>query len=170
MQSDLMAELKTGEFGMPLKQFQRDAMLDLILAWGSLDGALTMLVAAITGEDLCDAADRIGKLKGSMKLLEIATILEGYESGTDIAKNFRRQKKKYEKHSKSRNRIAHAHCVGFLKSDEQFVVFLCVEREGKDQMAIEAIPVEEMSSATNYGNLLMTYAIQTEEKIRALES
>jgi hypothetical protein len=50
-------------------------MLDLILAWGSLDGALSILMATIAGENLPDEVDRIGKKKGSMKLLEIMRVI-----------------------------------------------------------------------------------------------
>ena len=162
-----MLELQNGEYGNPLKQFQKDAMLDLVLAWGSLDGALTMLVAAFTGEELHAAADRIGKLKGELKLLEISKILENYDEATEIAKNFRRQKKQYEKFAKPRNRIAHAHCVGFLLSDDQFVVFACTECVGEDKMAIEAIPIEAMLAATKYGQTLTAFAYQTAEKFRS---
>jgi hypothetical protein len=35
-----------------LEQRHRDAMLDLVLAWGSLDGALGMLLASVQGKPL----------------------------------------------------------------------------------------------------------------------
>jgi len=161
----LLDEIQRGEYGNPLKQFHREAMLDLVLAWGSLDGALTMLVSAFTDEDLNNAASRLSKVKGTAKLLEIARILEENEQDSQIAKNFRRLKKRYEKHSKPRNRIAHAHCAGYLLGDEQYLVFAVAEPDGVDRMVVEAIPVEEIIAATEYGQTLTAFASQTAEKL-----
>ncbi|HUS52857.1 MAG TPA: hypothetical protein VMY41_02490 [Thermohalobaculum sp.] len=165
-----MAELECGKFGSPLKQFHRDAMLDLILVWGTLDGALTMLVAAFTGEPLHEAADRIGKTNGSNKIVEVANIIKNYDDGMAHVKNFRKWKKKYEKYSVPRNRIAHAHCVGYLESDDQYIVFAVAEHEGGGNMAIEAIPVEEMKQATQYGEMLAAFAVNIVERIEAARS
>ncbi len=163
MSLKLVEELQIGQYGSPLKQFQREILLDLILAWGSLDGALTMLVSAYTGEALHEAADRMGKLKGSMKILEIVAILESSELTVDMAKKFKKLKKRYEKHSKPRDRIAHAHCPGYLLSDDQYIVFAVTEREGEEHMAVEAIPLQDMVSAIIFGRMLTTFAVQTAE-------
>ena len=163
----LLDEINSGEYGNPLKQFHRDAKLDLVLAWGSLDGALTMLVSAFTGEDFQDAASRLLKVKGTVKILEIARILQEHEQDSQIAKNFKRLKKRYEKHSKPRNRIAHGHCAGYLLGDEQYLVFAVAEPEGVDRMVVEAIPVEEIIAATEYGQTLTDFAAQTAEKFWA---
>ncbi|UYV37389.1 hypothetical protein N4R57_21005 [Rhodobacteraceae bacterium D3-12] len=167
MSRKLLDEINGGEYGNPLKQFHRDAMLDLILAWGSLDGALTILVSAFTGEELHNAASRLLKLKGSDKLLEIARTLEENEQYSQIAKNFKRLKKRYEKHSKPRNRIAHGHCAGYLLGDEQYLVFAVAESEGVDRMVAEGIPVEKIIAATEYGQKLTVFASQTAEKLWA---
>lgn len=167
MSKKLIDEINSGEYGNPLKQFHRDAMLDLVLAWGSLDGALTMLVSAFTGEDLHNTASRLLKVKGTTKLLEIARILEENEQDSQMAKNFKRLKKRYDKHSKPRNRIAHGHCAGYLLGDEQYLVFAVAEPEGVDQMVAEAIPVEEIIAATEYGQTLTAFASRTAEKLWA---
>jgi len=160
-------EVVGGKYGTPLQQYHRDAILDLVLAWASLDGALTMLVSAHTGEELPEAARRLAKLKGTAKLLEIAGVFDEDEQGTKIARKFRKLKKRYEKHSKPRNRIAHAHCAGYLLSDEQYLVFAVAEPEGEDGMAIEAIPVEIVHAATEFEKSLTTFALQTVDKIWA---
>lgn len=165
MSRKLLDEIETGEYGSPIKQFHRDAMLDLVLAWGSLDGALTMLVSAFTGEDLHTAAGRLFKLKGTAKILEIARILEEQDEFTEIATRFRRLKKRYEKHSRPRNRIAHSHCAGYLLSDEQYLVFAVAEPEGVDRMVVEAIPVEEIAAATEFGQTLTAFASQIAVKL-----
>ena len=48
-----------------LEQRHRDAMLDLVLAWGSLDGALGMLLSRVLGVPLDQGAKLIGKLPNS---------------------------------------------------------------------------------------------------------
>ncbi len=170
MSNKLINELQTGDYGTPLKQFHKDAMLELILAWGTLDGALTILVAAFMGEELHIAAKRLSKVKGTAKLLEIARILETNEQGVEFANKFKKQKKHYEKFSKPRNRIAHAHCVGYLLSDDKYLVFAVAEPEGIDQMAIEAISVESITAAAEYGRTLTAFASRTAEKIRIARS
>ncbi|KAF0170319.1 MAG: hypothetical protein FD162_3585 [Rhodobacteraceae bacterium] len=40
----LNSELEAGNFNLPLKPLHREAMLDLVLAWGTLDGVLGMLL------------------------------------------------------------------------------------------------------------------------------
>ena len=167
MSKKLLDEIRSGEYGNPLKQFHRDAMLDLVLAWGSLDGALTMLVSAFTGEDLHATASRLMKAKGAAKLLEVARLLEKHDQESEIAKHFRKLKKRYEKHSRPRNRIAHGHCAGYLLVDEQYLVFAVAEPEGVDQMVVEAIPVEEIIAATKFGEALTAFASQTAERLRA---
>ncbi|WP_093445887.1 hypothetical protein [Pseudooceanicola nitratireducens] len=167
MSKKLIEEISSGEYGNPLKPFHRDAMLDLILAWGSLDGALTMLVSAFTGEDLHATASRLMKVKGTAKILEIARLLEEHDRESQIAKNFRKLKKRYEKHSRPRNRIAHGHCAGYLLADEQYLVFAVAEPEGEDQMVAEAIPVEEIIAAKRFGETLTAFAAQTAERLCA---
>jgi hypothetical protein len=142
-------------------------MLDLILAWGSLDGALTMLVAAFKGEPLHVAVDRIGKEKASCKLLEIARILESDKRTAAFAKKVKAQKKQYEKYARARNRIAHSHCCGYLLSDDKYIVFAVAEPEGDNQLAVEAIPIKCMKDATKFGQNLRVFAFRTSEKIEA---
>ncbi|MEL6828825.1 MAG: hypothetical protein AAFO63_01685, partial [Pseudomonadota bacterium] len=129
-----------------------------------------MLVAAFTGEELYQATDRLQKLNGSMKILEVVRLLESSRRTHEYAKAFKKQKKRYEKHCKPRNRIAHAHCAGYLKNDDQYVVFAVAERAGDTNLAIEAIPVEQMKAATKYGRTLTAFSVQTSEKISALRS
>ena len=93
MSKILIDEINTSEYGNPLKQFHRDAILDLVLVWGSLDGALTMLVSEITGEELHKAAGRLVKLKGSSKILEIARVLSEHQKSGEVAAKFRKLKK-----------------------------------------------------------------------------
>lgn len=154
IEAKLTAALKNGDFREPLKQHHRDIMLDLVLAWGSLDGALTQLVSALKGTPLHEEAERIGKANGSTKLTEIVRLLRSIDGAENAARKFRKHKKDYEKYSNARNRIAHGHCSGYLASDERYVVFLVAEHYGDGDMAIEAISIEEMILATTFGKAL----------------
>ena len=107
------------------------------------------------------------KVKGTAKILEIARLLEEHDRESQIAKNFRKLKKRYEKHSRPRNRIAHGHCAGYLLADEQYLVFAVAEPEGEDQMVAEAIPVEEIIAAKRFGETLTAFAAQTAERLCA---
>lgn len=160
MSKEIVAELKAASFELPLKPYQRDVMLDLILAWGTLDGALSQLVAAFSAEPLCVTVERIGKSNGSAKIREIVDLLKSDERTKEKSKTFKRIKRKYEKYSVARNRIAHGHCAGYLSCDEQYLVFAVAEREGEDELAVEAIPLAQMIAATNFGNELAAISIE----------
>lgn len=134
-----------------LKPEHREVMLDLVLAWGRLDCALGQLLGSMKGMTMPEAAEAIGKMNGSGKLDEISRILKANPNGEAAAKIVRKHKKTYEKHSKPRNRIAHAACVGYWTIDPEYVVFAIFEKEGDDGLAVEIIPLQEMQRATKWG-------------------
>lgn len=154
----LNSELEAGNFNLPLKPLHREAMLDLVLAWGTLDGVLGMLLAKFLNLPLHEAADEIGKQNGSAKLAEVIKIISQVEAGKNFAKLLRKHKKTYEKYSKPRNKIAHGHCAGYLLCDENYVVFAVFERvAGSENMAADAVPVEEMERATKWGGMFAAW-------------
>lgn len=116
--SQLNRELEAENYTLPLKPIHREAMLDLVLAWGTLDGVLGMLLAKFLNLPLHEAADEIGKQNGSAKLAEVIKIISQVEAGKNFSKLLRKHKKTYEKYSKPRNKIAHGHCPGYLLCDE----------------------------------------------------
>lgn len=144
----------------PIKDFHRAAMLDLILTWGTLDGALSMLAARILGLQMHEAADEIGKLRGSAKIAKMIKVFSEVEEGKTVAKILKKHKKAYEKHSVPRNRIAHAHCVGYSAIDDDYILFAVFERVGEDGLAVDAVPVEEMQRATSWGRNLTKIALR----------
>ena len=94
----------------------RELMLDLILAWGTLDGVLGMMVATISGEKMTDTANEYGRIPGSAKFQKkFLDALKAKGATKDVLKAVKRHKKSYEKFSKPRNTIAHGHCAAFLK-------------------------------------------------------
>lgn len=142
----------------PLEQRHRDAMLDLVLTWGSLDGALGMLLSRVLGLPLVQGADMIGRLRGSAKLAQVQEILRNAPDGESAARKIKKHKKDYERHSFARNRIAHSHCAGFWTRDPEFIVFAAFERFGADALALDAVPIEVMQRATRWGRAMTAFA------------
>lgn len=163
-------ELEAGNYKLPLKPFHREAMLDLVLAWGTLDGALAMLLATLMRVPYHEAADVIGKQSGSGKLAETIRMIKTESSEVKAVKFLKSYKKEYERHSKPRNRIAHGHCPGYLLADENYVVFAIFERVGIDGLAIEAVPVEEIERATKWGNAFTSLIFTTLNKLEEQEA
>lgn len=147
------------------EQWHRDAMLDLILAWGSLDGALGMLVARVLNVPLDEGAEIIGKTSGSARLDTVRRVLREAPGGIDAARMMKRHKKNYERHSFIRNRIAHAHCAGVWRRDRNFVLFAAFEKVGDGALAFDAIPIDEMQRATRWGWAMRNLAIKLTQAI-----
>jgi len=51
-------------------------MLDLVLTWATIDGALSMLVANVREIPWVEAADDVRKRRGSAKLYEVIQALK----------------------------------------------------------------------------------------------
>ena len=128
-------------------------MLDLVLAWASLDGALGMLYSQVADIPMHEGADLIAREKNTAVMARILRETKGTSKFESMKKLIRPNKRKYEKFSTSRNLIAHAKCVGFSKHDNDFVVFATFEKVGNDQLAVDAIPVQEMRRATEWAEL-----------------
>ncbi len=136
----------------------RESMLELVLVWASLDGALGMLVSGVERKPLHQIADELSKANGSTKLNRIIKGLPDDEKGKSVKKALRKWKKQYEQHSRPRNRICHAHCAGHLKSDPRYLVFAVFEQEGEG-LAVEAIPLEEIETAKKWGEQLRDFCL-----------
>jgi hypothetical protein len=146
-----------------LEQRHRDTMLDLILAWGSLDNAFGMLLSAVLGKPLDEGAQEFSRLPSSEKLQRVCRVLRGTPQGTDAARKLRRLKNRLEKHSKIRNRIAHSHCLGTSAADSRYIVFLPFERFAQDQLVCEQIPIEQMESAIEWARSTKSLVLRLEE-------
>lgn len=138
-----------------LEPRHREAMLDLILTWASLDGALSMLLANVRGSNWVEVAEDIRKLRGSAKLAEVARQIKCHKDGAEAAAKLRKIKKRYEKYSRLRDHIAHSRCVGASKASPEFVVFLTFERVAVDKLAVYQVPLEEMNEAVDWGKDLL---------------
>ena len=133
-----------------LEQRHRDAMLDVVLAWGKLDGALGMLLSGVRGLSLYDGAVAVGTMPASAILAEVHKYIRAAQTrahaddqaGFDrIARTIKRYKKLYEKLSGTRNCIAHAYCRGVWTADRNYVAFMAFKPYGKSDLAVECIPI-----------------------------
>ena len=97
---------------IPLEQHHRDAMLDLILAWGNLDGALGILLSTARGLPLDQGAAKFGRSSNPDKLEKLCQWLRKQPGGVVTAGKLEEHISFYRKYSEPRNCIAHSKCVG----------------------------------------------------------
>lgn len=145
-----------------LEQRHRDAMLDLILAWGSLDNAFGMLLSAALGKPLDDGAEEFSRLPSSDKLQRVCKILKQAPNGDCAARKLKKLKRQLEKYSKIRNRIAHSHCLGTSSSNTDYIVFLPFEKFSDGQLLCEQIPIEAIIMATQWARNVKELVLKLE--------
>ena len=143
-----------------LEQRHRDAMLDLVLAWGSLDGALGMLLSRVLGVPFDQGAELIGRLPSSARLTKVRKILRDAPAGAIAARIMKKHKRSYAQHSFARNRIAHSHCVGIWTRNRDFIVFAAFEKVEDNALALDAIPIQQMQRATRWGRAMTAFAVK----------
>jgi uncharacterized protein YicC (UPF0701 family) len=137
-----------------LEDRHRQPMLDVVMAWATIDGALGMLLAKVLAMRPAEGAELVEGLSTGLKFQEIAAMLRKVEGGQYAAAKLRRYKKRYERLSSSRNHIAHSHCPGCLTAEPDFVVFQKFERVGQDELAAYLVPVHEIQRAAKWGRAL----------------
>ena len=137
-----------------LDQRHRDAMLDLVLAWASLDVALGMLLSGVRGLPLHEGAEQIGVMGATAKLNEVYKAVRAVPGAAEAARKLKKHKKNYEIHAAPRNSVAHACCVGVSSTDADYVVFTAFKKFGADQLVCDAIPVQQMHRATVWGRAM----------------
>ena len=143
-----------------LERRHRDAMLDLVLAWGELDGALGMFLSRVLGVSLYHGAELFGRMPGSAKLAEVVKIIRDAPNGADAARKLRKHKKDYERYSIPRNRIAHSNCVGIWTRNKDIIVFAAFEKVDDNLLALYATPIQEMQRATRWGKAMTALALK----------
>lgn len=159
----LTSTIEPEDIDESLEQRHRDAMLDVVLAWGALDGALGMLLSCVRGLSLYDGAAAFGTMPASAILADVRRAIKEAQSRAHaddqagferIASTLKKYKKKYEEFSFVRNCIAHAYCKGVWTVDRDFVVFMAFKQRGSSDLAIEGIPIKDMELATKFGSHL----------------
>ncbi|MER8393475.1 hypothetical protein NKH10_16390 [Mesorhizobium sp. M1340] len=140
----------------------REVMLDVILVWAKLDGAMGLMVAKILNMHPVDGADFVQQLSTPKRFNEIYRKLRSQPGGEAAARSMKKHKRQYELRSKVRNRIAHSNCAGHLNSRPNWIVFLRYEREG-DGLAVEVTSIEEMQDAIRWGRAMTDLALKVSE-------
>lgn len=129
------------------------AMLNLVLAWAHVDGALSLWVGVKFELRADKTAILLGRSDAQSKLAKLQR-LYSLEGATQFVATIKAIKKSYEKHVRPRNTVAHASCRGCLKSEPDRIIFASYEAVKLDQLAIDAIPIEVMERSTAWANLL----------------
>lgn len=136
-----------------LSQAAKDAMLDLILAWAHVDGALSLWVGFKFGVRADKAAILLGRSDAQSKLLKLQR-LYALEGADQVVAQIRAIRKSYEKQVAPRNIVAHASCRGCLRSEPDRIVFAAYEAVKLGELAIDAVPIEVMERSTRWAHLL----------------
>lgn len=153
-----LPELKTEDIIAELEDRHREAMLDLVLAWGSLDGSIGALVAHTLGMTPAEGADYVNRMPMGKRFETIRDALKDAPNGGQAADIIRKHKKSYERFSKTRNIITHSHCAGFWRLDPDFVLFAKFELAENNGLAVDQVPVQEMQRATRWGRAMNAVA------------
>ncbi|MAZ33439.1 MAG: hypothetical protein CMO06_09870 [Thalassospira sp.] len=143
-----------------LQQHHRDALLDLVLVWGGLDGALGILLADVVGLPLATAAEMIGTMPSWKKFNELIKLIGTYPNSEAAVQKLKKLKKNYEKYSVIRNQIAHSKCLGYYKHDPQYVLFAKFEKTANDQLALDCVPLQEFATATRWGQKMHDFTME----------
>lgn len=140
-----------------IPQVVRDAMLDLVLAWASLDMATAFFLASLSGLDPDLGAEKYGRKEIADKFKRTSKLLD--EAGEhDRSAEIKKIAEAYPSKALYRRRIAHARCAGVRKSDPEKLVFLPYEREGAPgNLAIEIFDVSLLIDARNWADAVHGY-------------
>jgi len=133
----------------PLTNRAREVMLDLVLAWGELDGAISMLVAASFGLDTTRGSILLGRAAPPDKLLRLKRLYQAH-GNAEMVKRVTDLRAAYEHHSAGRNLVAHSKCVGVRASNPEHVVFATFEVTTKGELAIDEAPLSAMEHAIRW--------------------
>jgi hypothetical protein len=143
-----------------LTRRHRDLMLDLILAWGSLDGGLRILLSRVLNLDMLTGADLIERMPATAVLVEVRKALRVAGATPAGLRVIKRHEKSYRTHARARNRIAHSRCAGVWTEDRNYLVFAAFERVEDDKLAVDLTPMEEMERATRWGKAMTQLALR----------
>ena len=130
----------------------RELLLNVVLRWASVDGAVSRLFASSHALDDVAHADAISALPTSTKIRQIYCIIKPLNKPVGAAIN--KLKRLYEKRSVTRNLIAHAHCAGRMVSDPDRVVFLEYASRGTGGLIAAHVPLSQLREAIRFGEIM----------------
>jgi hypothetical protein len=137
----------------------RETMLDLVLAWGELDGAISILVAASFGLDPTRGAILLGRASAPEKLLRLKRLYQALGDAT-TAKAVGDLRGEYEQHSAGRNLVAHSKCLGVRASDPDRIIFASFEVTEATQLAIDDASIPAMLNAVAWAKAHVSQCLE----------
>lgn len=114
---------------------------------------------------MAEGAEKFGRLPGSDKLQQLFKAVRAHPRGESAARQIRKHKKAYERHSFPRNRIAHSKCLGISRRDQDFIMFAAFEKHGEDELIVDSIPIQVMERATRWGKAMTGLALRIVDEI-----
>lgn len=136
-------------------------MLELVMTWARVDTTIGQLTTTLFGISPSIGAVLFNRMRVQDRLMKLRDLCLQVEQ-PESAKHFRKLKDQYEKHSKPRNLIAHATCIGVTRTEPQHLVFLPFEAEGAyGNLAIEQVPVEMVIQSIRWGERIEKDLIAT---------
>lgn len=123
----------------------KDAMLDLILAFGTLDGAISMLASTVFGLDPTSGSILFSRSRAEEKIAKMIRLHTAH-GVIETASELKMMKKAYQRHVASRNTVAHSHCIGVSRTDNEIILFATYETEAHGTLAIDQIHLQTMQN------------------------
>lgn len=149
-----------GDLERNLPNDVREVLLDVILAWASLDMATAFFVASVCELTPDEGADKFGRKEIADKLKRASKALQT-RGKEDLASKVREVAHIYPDKALLRRRIAHSRCAGVRKSLPNRIIFLPFEREGpRGNLAVEIIDISKFADAAKWAIEVHDYFMQ----------
>lgn len=149
-----------GDLERNLPDDVRKVLLDVILAWASLDMATGFFVASVCGLTPDEGADKFGRKEISDKLKRASKTLQN-RGKEELASKVCEIADVYPDKALLRRRIAHSRCAGVRKSLPHRIIFLPFEREGPPgNLAVEIIDISKFADAARWAIDVHDYLMQ----------
>jgi len=143
------------DFVMPLEASHRDVMLNLILCWAEIDGAVRILLADVSGIPLTEAANKFGFSSSAKNLKQIRRAFgscEGFADSTIVSEKLHKYEAAFNEYSDIRHAIAHSKCLGYYMTNREYILFSTFKQVSSEMMALDWIKVSDMQAAITWGN------------------
>jgi hypothetical protein len=129
----------------------REAILDLVLAWGRYDGLISQWLLHAFGLSLDSGSILLGNMDTRTKLDRLKGLYQHHGMKSAVA-NIAKLQKAHLEYVDIRNLIAHSGCAGQVKSHPWMVAFAPVKTTKGllDTMIIEAVSVTRMHNAERW--------------------
>jgi len=126
-------------------------MLDLVMVWARVDTSIGQMASTLFGMTPSIGAIVFNRMRVQDRLKRCRDLCLQIEHAEGAA-HFKKLRTDYERHSKPRNLIAHACCIGITRLSPRSLVFLPFEAEGGfGNLAIEQLPMPMVQDAIEWG-------------------